>query len=135
MDLITRLCDALNTITDLPLKVQEGYVQPNESINLYALHSSTLLNEDWSGNQTKRLKFEIAIRTLDFDVANRSLWLISDFLDSMDDIKSENDSFQFVQMKQTGLPGVSKRDTRHNASGDTVYVFDFYVDVITTNKK
>lgn len=131
MDLIDRLCEALNTVPDLPTRVRIGYMQADDSIGLYPLPGSSVIDQDWAGNQTKRINYEIAIRTKDQELANDSLWKISNFLEQLNDIESKNDSFQFDEIEQTGLPSVSEQDTQ----GYSVYMLDFFVDVVTNIKK
>lgn len=127
MDLIDRLCDSLNSIEDLPTKVKIGYMQPDNSIGLYPLPGSHLLNEDWAGNQTKQMNYEVAIRTKDSQLGNDVLWRISNYLEDLNNIKSNNDSFQFEEIEQTGLPSISEQDDQ----GYSVYMLDFSIDVIT----
>lgn len=131
MDLINRLCDALNTIKDLPTRVKIGYMQPDDSIGLYPLPGSSVINQDWANNQTKRMNYEIAIRTKDAELANDALWKISNFLEQKNIVESSDDSFQFEGIEQTGLPSISEQDTQ----GYTVYMLDFFVNVVTNLNK
>ncbi|MQS44244.1 phage tail terminator protein [Companilactobacillus mishanensis] len=130
MDLIDRLAESLNKIQDLPSKVIKGYMQPDETIGLYPLPGSSLIDEDWAGNRTKRMNYEVAIRTNDSKLANDSMWLISNYLESLKDIKSKDNSYQFEQIQQTGLPSISEQDDR----GFSVYMLDFFIDIITLRK-
>jgi len=131
VDLINRLCDALNTIKDLPMRVKIGYMQPDDTIGLYPLPGSSVISQDWANNQTKRMNYEIAIRTKDSELANDSLWKISNFLEQKNSIESSDDSFQFEKIEQTGLPSVSEQDIQ----GYTVYMLDFFVNVVTNINK
>lgn len=131
MDLIERLCDSLNTINGLPTKVRIGYMQPDDSMGLYPLPGSSTADEDWSGNKTKRMNYELAIRTRDAQLANDSLWRISNFLEQLEDLESNNNSFEFEKIEQNGLPSISDQD----ANGYSVFMLDFFVYVITNNRK
>lgn len=127
MDLIDRLDESLNSIKDLPAKVLIGYMQPNETIGLYPLPGSSSRDEDWAGNQTKRMNYEVAIRTQDSQLGNNVLWRISNYLENLNNIESSNNSFQFEKIQQTGLPSISEQDDQ----GYSVYMLDFSIDVIT----
>lgn len=131
MDLINRLCDALNTIEGLPMRVKIGYMQPDDTIGLYPLPGSSVIDQDWANNQTKQMNFEVAIRTKDSELASDSLWKISNFLEQKNSIESSDDSFQFEKIEQTGLPSVSEQDIQ----GYTVYMLDFFVNVVTNTNK
>lgn len=130
MDLVDRIRDSLNSIPNLPAKVIIGYMQPNETIGLYPLPGSKVINEDWAGNQTKHINYEVAIRTQDSQLANDSLWKISNYLEQLENIESEDNSFQFERIEQNGLPSISQQDTQ----GYTVFMLDFFVEIITNSK-
>lgn len=131
MDLIERLRDALNSIDELPTRVRTGYLAPDEYLALYPLPGSSSRNEDWSGNQTKHMNYEVAIRTQDAQKGNDSLWKISNFLEELTDLQSKNNSFQFEKIEQNGLPAISQQDNQ----GYSVFSLDFFVEVITNSRK
>lgn len=131
MDLLQRICEQFNTIDGLPSRVRMGYMQPDDSIGLYPLPGSTTIEEDWSGNQTRRINYETAIRTKDQQLANSCMWQMSNYLESITDIESKDNSFQFNDIQQTGLPSVSEQDEQ----GYSVYMLDFYVEIVTNNRK
>lgn len=131
MDLVERLSDSLNKIESLPTRVRIGYMQPDDYLALYPLPGSSVRDEDWSGNQTKHMNYEVAIRTQDPQLGNDSLWRISDYLEQVTDIKSKNDSFQFEKIEQNGLPSITQQDDQ----GYSVFSLDFFVEVITNNRK
>ena len=131
MDLIERLQDSLNTIVDLPAQVKIGYLQPTEALALYALPGSSTIDKDWAGNETRRINYEIAIRTENQALANTCMWQISNYLDQLDNVISADQSFLFEKVEQTGLPSVSEQDDQ----GYTVYMLDFCCDVVVNNRK
>lgn len=131
MDLVERIRDSLDSIEGLPTKVRIGYMQPDDYLALYPLPGSSVRDEDWSGNQTKKMNYEVAIRTQDPQLGNDSLWRISDYLESLKEIKSKNNSFQFEKIEQNGLPSITQQDEQ----GYSVFSLDFFVEVITNNRK
>ena len=131
MDLVERIRDSLDSIEGLPAKVRIGYMQPDDYLALYPLPGSSVRDEDWSGNQTKKMNYEVAIRTQDPQLGNDSLWRISDYLESLKEIKSKNNSFQFEKIEQNGLPSITQQDEQ----GYSVFSLDFFVEVITNNRK
>jgi len=131
MDLIDRLRDSLNSIPDLPSRVRTGYMQPDDAIALYPLPGSSSRNQDWSGNQTKHMNYEIAIRTKDAQLANDVLWRISNYLEVVNNIESKDNSFQFEKIEQDGLPSISQQDDQ----GYSVFMLDFFVEILTNTRK
>lgn len=131
MDLVERLQDSLNTIEDLPAQVAIGYLQPADALALYALPGSSTVDKDWAGNETRRINYEIAVRTKKQALANTCMWQISNYLDQLDNVISANQSFVFEKVEQTGLPSVSEQDDQ----GYTVYMLDFYCVVVVNNRK
>ncbi|WP_238595717.1 minor capsid protein [Loigolactobacillus backii] len=126
-----RLCDKLNETPDLPTPIRLGYMQPDDALALYPLPGSTTIDEDWSGNETRHINYELAIRTKDAELGNASMWALSNALDLLNDLESNDNSFQFEQIQQTGLPSLSEQDDQ----GYTVYMLDFFVEIIVNNRR
>lgn len=130
MDLLERICEQLNAIDGLPSRVHMGYMQPDNALGLYPLPGSRTIEEDWAGNQTRQMNYEVAIRTKDQQLANQCMWQISDYIDRISDIQSKDNSFQFNDIQQNGLPSVSEQDDQ----GYSVYMLDFFVEIVTNNR-
>lgn len=130
MDLMERICEELNTIDGLPSRVRMGYMQPDDNIGLYPLPGSSTIEEDWSGNQTRRMNYEVAIRTKNQQLANSCMWQLSSHLESVTDVSSKDNSYEFNDIQQTGLPSISEQDDQ----GYSVYMLDFYVEIVTNNR-
>lgn len=131
MDLIERIADSLNTIPDLPARVRIGFMQPDGAIGVYPLPGSSKVDEDWAGNETRRMNYEVSIRTKDQQLANECMWRLSDYLAQLDDLPSADSSYQFEDIEQTGLPSVSEEDEQ----GYSVYMLDFYMEIIVHNRR
>ncbi|BDZ31232.1 minor capsid protein [Lactiplantibacillus pingfangensis] len=130
MDLLERLKDSINTISELPLHCKLGYLSVSESLVLYPLPGSRVLDEDYAGNQTWQMNYELGIRTTDQEQANAVLWLASRHLDLLTDeeLVSSNHSFEFQSLDINGQPSISQQDTQ----GFTIYQLSFSVIVNTS---
>lgn len=131
MDLIDRLKDSLSSIPGLPAKVTLGYVGSVDNIYLYPLPGSSVVDSDWAGNETKRMNYEIAIRTQDPNKGNGTLWRISDWLEQKPKFTSKNNSFKLNKIELNGEPYITEQDNQ----GCTTFMLDFYVEVITNRKQ
>lgn len=127
MDLINRLAQSINANVELPTKLLIGYLQPDEALGLYALPGSATINEDWAGNQTRSINFEIAIRTSNAEKGYTAIWNISSYLDTIEDLKSADGSYQFDSLTQTSYPNNSDQDDK----GYSICSLDFNVVVLT----
>jgi hypothetical protein len=131
MDLVERLVESVNETVDLPYKVIAGYMRPGECIALAPDPGSSTIDEDWSGNKTKRMNYTVAMRTKDAEKADEFMWEISNFLEMADDIPSADKSYIFEEIEQTGLPSMSEQDEQ----GYTDYMLNFFVQIITRTNK
>lgn len=127
MNALETLASAINTITDLPQKVTKGFLSADDQLCIYPTQHGTVVDEDFAGNQELRLYYEVAIRTQDQQLGNMLMWLISDFVKHMTDLKS--DEFGFESIEVTSEPSLSQADAR----GFFLYTTDVAVNV-TTNK-
>lgn len=130
MDLLERLKDSINTIPSLPLHCKLGYLSASDSLVLYPLPGSRVLDEDYAGNQTWQMNYELGIKTTDQEQANAVLWLASQHLDLLtdEDLISDNGSFEFLSLDINGQPSISQQDTQ----GYTIYQLSFSVIVNTS---
>ncbi|WP_318766586.1 phage tail terminator protein [Lactiplantibacillus carotarum] len=130
MDLLERLRDAINQVPSLPMKCILGYLTTDDSLALYPLPGSHLLEEDYAGNQEWQMNYEVAFRTKDQQKANATLWLVSQRIDTLmdDDLVSADSSFEFEALEINGQPNISEQDVR----GYSTYQLSFAVTVSTT---
>lgn len=78
-----------------------------------------------------RMNYTIAMRTKDAELADKFMWDISNYLETVDDIPSNDDSYIFQEIEQTGLPSMSEQDEQ----GYTDYMLNFFVQIITRTNK
>lgn len=129
MDLLERLAASINQVPNLPMKCTLGYLTVADSLSLYPLPGSRVLDEDYAGNQQWQMNYEVGTRTKNQQQANTTLWLVSQALDVLtaDDLVSSNDSFEFESLTINGQPSISEQDTQ----GYTTYQLSFSVIVNT----
>lgn len=129
MDLLERLAASINQVPNLPMKCTLGYLTVADSLSLYPLPGSRVLDEDYAGNQQWQMNYEVGTRTKNQQQANTTLWLVSQALDVLtaDDLVSSNDSFEFESLTINGQPSISEQDTQ----GYSTYQLSFSVIVNT----
>ncbi|WP_076637289.1 minor capsid protein [Lactiplantibacillus plantarum] len=129
MDLLERLAASINQVPNLPMKCTLGYLPVADSLSLYPLPGSRVLDEDYAGNQQWQMNYEVGTRTKNQQQANTTLWLVSQALDVLtaDDLVSSNDSFEFESLTINGQPSISEQDTQ----GYSTYQLSFSVTVNT----
>ncbi|WP_423348551.1 phage tail terminator protein [Lactiplantibacillus plantarum] len=129
MDLLERLAASINQVPNLPMKCTLGYLTVADSLSLYPLPGSRVLDEDYAGNQQWQMNYEVGTRTKNQQQANTTLWLVSQALDVLtaDDLVSSNDSFEFESLTINGQPSISEQDTQ----GYSTYQLSFSVTVNT----
>lgn len=86
MDLTERLRDYLQTQTSLPVYI--GFLIPDEELGLVEAAGSSVIAEDYSGNQTWRVNYAITLRSDDPEAANAQLYAINKALNGLEDRKS-----------------------------------------------
>lgn len=129
MDLLERLAATINQVPNLPMKCTLGYLAAADSLSLYPLPGSRVLDEDYAGNQQWQMNYEVGMRTKNQQQANTTLWLVSQALDVLtaDDLVSSNGSFEFESLTINGQPSISEQDTQ----GYSTYQLSFSVIVNT----
>ncbi|MFO1546825.1 minor capsid protein [Lactiplantibacillus plantarum] len=129
MDLLEQLTATINRVPELPLKCVLGYLTAKDSLVLYPLPGSRLLEEDYAGNQQWQMNYEVGMRTQNQQQANTTLWFVSQALDVLtaDELVSGNDSFEFESLTINGQPSISEQDTQ----GYSTYQLSFSVIVNT----
>ncbi|MCG0820907.1 minor capsid protein [Lactiplantibacillus plantarum] len=129
MDLLERLAASINQVPNLPMKCTLGYLTVADSLSLYPLPGSRVLDEDYAGNQQWQMNYEVGTRTKNQQQANTTLWLVSQALDVLtaDDLVSSNKSFEFESLTINGQPSISEQDTQ----GYSTYQLSFSVIVNT----
>lgn len=131
MDLADQIQDKINAL-DLGITVDQGYLTGKQAteIVLYSLPGGTVVEEDFAGNKTERYMFEVAMRSQDQELINRTLFKIAELInDPGFTLTSNDDSFHFTDIEMSGFPHVVSIDVE----GFAVYSLDFAVTIDVMN--
>lgn len=127
MDFTDRVKDLINSIKGLPIKIRKGYLSSKESLVIYSLPGGQVITEYYDGIKDQQLNYEIAMKSQDGDKIEQVLWLISDFLEQLEDVQSSNKSFELNKLSITSKPFINDADEQ----GWFVFLLDFQVKLTT----
>lgn len=125
MDFIERIKDSVNSIDELPVKIRSGYLGTSESLVIYSLPGSTATKEYMDGAKDVNMNYEIAMKSKDGDKLEQVLWLISEHLDKIKNVISQDDSFTFNKLNITSKPFINQFDEQ----GWLVFLLDFTANI------
>lgn len=127
MDFIDRIKESINSIDGLPIKIRKGYLSADESLVIYPLPGGQVITEFYDGIKDQQLNYEIAMKSKDGDKIEKVLWLISDYLEQLEELKSQNETFEFNSLTITSKPFINDADEQ----GWFVFLLDFQVKLTT----
>lgn len=125
MDFIERIKDSVNSIEELPIKLRSGYLGVSESLVIYSSAGSTAIREYMDGAKDVNMNYEIAMKSKDGDKLQQVLWLISEHLDKVKSVISQDDSFTFNKLTITSKPFINQYDEQ----GWLVFLLDFTANI------
>ncbi|MDW5522147.1 minor capsid protein [Carnobacterium maltaromaticum] len=125
MDFIERIKDSVNSIDELPIKLRSGYLGVSESLVIYSSAGSTAIKEYMDGAKDVNMNYEIAMKSKDGDKLQQVLWLISEHLDKVKSVISQDDSFTFNKLTITSKPFINQYDEQ----GWLVFLLDFTANI------
>lgn len=109
MDFIDRLKDSINTIPELPLKINKGFLA-GESLVINPIAGGTVINEYYDGVKDQQLNYEIAMQSKDGNTIEKTLWIISDYVERLEEVTSKDGSFDFDSISLANKPFISAAD-------------------------
>lgn len=124
MDLIERLADKINELPNLPQTMIIGQLSNANDFGFYSQPGSQVISQDWSGIQERLLPFEVALRTDDFELGNNTLWRISELLDGMTRLETD-ETYTFNKINIEPQPFLAMIDV----SKKGVFLLDFSVEI------
>ena len=125
MDFIERIKDSVNSIDNLPIQLRIGYLGTDESLVIYPLPGSATTKEYMDGAKDVDMNYEIAMKSKDGDKLQQVLWLISEHLDKVKSVISQDDSFTFNKLTITSKPFINE----YNEQGWLVFLLDFTANI------
>lgn len=124
MDLQERLKDAIVAGTGIKLKL--GYLLPGDGIGLVPAPGSAPIEEDYAGVQTWKYNFSVTIRTRDAEEAGSKLYAIQRFLNNLQGLTSNDQSFSFQSLDVSSAASLLLQDTQ----GFTTFALDLTAYVL-----
>lgn len=125
MDFIERLNEKINAIPAMPIQSRLGYLDAAESLVLYPLPGSTVVQEYMDGISDQRLNYEIAMKSRSQQKISEVLWLVQKETSNMKSIQSSNGSFEFNDITITNMPYINQLDDQ----GWFVFLLDLQANI------
>lgn len=125
MDFMERLCDEINDMPQLPVVCKLGYLGTDESLVLYPLPGSKVVQEFMDGTSDQQLNYEIAMKSKSQNKINSTLWTIQNELEKLKALDSQDDSFKFDELIITNKPFINQIDEQ----GWFVFLLDVQANI------
>lgn len=125
MDFIERLAEKVNEIPGLPIQCKLGYLGVNESFVVYPLPGSRVVARFMDGTSEQQLNFEFAMKSKEQNKIHETLWLVQNELENLEDLKSEDGSFEFEELIITDKPFINQMDDQ----GWFVFLLDIQANI------
>lgn len=110
MDFIERLTERVNQIPNLPINCKMGYLGTDESFVVYPLPGSRTVREYMNGAKDRQLNFEFSMKSKLQSKIHTTLWLVQNVLDELEELKSNDGSFEFDEINITNTPFINNAD-------------------------
>lgn len=112
MDFLDRLNDSINSIPNLPVKIKKGYLSEKESLAINSLPGGRVTQRFYDGSKEETLNYEIGMKSEDGSKVETTLREISDFIENLIELKSEDDSFSFMNISIASKPFIGPTETQ-----------------------
>jgi len=120
MDFMERLADKVNEIPGLPVPCRIGYLGEEESFVIYPMPGSRTVQEYMDGSKDLQLNYEFAMKSKSQKKIHDTLWLVQSELESLEELESQDGSFEFDELIITNKPFIN----RINEQGWYVFLLD-----------
>ena len=125
MEFMERLCDRINEMPKLPVVCKLGYLGTDESLVLYPLPGSKVVQEYMDGTSDQQLNYEIAMKSKLQSRINQTLWTIQTELEKLKELDSQDNSFKFEELIITNKPFINQIDEQ----GWFVFLLDLQANI------
>lgn len=105
-----RLKERVNQIPDLPVRCTMGYLQTEESFVVYPMPGSQITQTYMDGTTDQRLNFEFAMKSKLQSKIHQTLWLVQNELEQLQQLTSNDNSFEFQEIDITDKPFIQDAD-------------------------
>lgn len=110
VDFLERLVERVNQISGLPMQCEPGYLGVGESFVVYPLPGSNVTQEYMDGTTDQQLNFEFAVQSKIPGKINDTLWLVQNELEKLQELNSNDGSFDFQSIAITNKPFINQTD-------------------------
>lgn len=131
MDFLERLVDTVNNINGLPIRCEPGYLKETESFVVYPIPGSRVVNEYFSGVKDQQINYEFAMKSKTPGLIHDTLWIVQNALEQIDNIESNDGSFEFDELIITNKPFINQADSQ----GWFVFLLDIQAKITTFKNK
>ncbi len=131
MDFLDRLQDKVNSLPELPVTLMQGYLGADESFVVYPLPGGRTATEYMDGTKDRILNFEFAMKSKRQSVINPTLWMVQNVLDELEELESEDGSFEFEELTITNTPFINEIDEQ----GWFVFLLDVQASITVFEKQ
>lgn len=112
MDFIERLVETVKEIPDIPISCKMGYLGADESFVVYPLPGSRVLTRFMDGTSEQQLNFEFAMKSKSHSKTHATLWNVQNELEKLQELNSQNGSFEFEELTITNKPFINQIDNQ-----------------------
>lgn len=124
-DFINCFVDELNSLT-LPLAVSVGILSKNESIAVSILPGGKTVQTYYDGTKEKVVNIQVSIKMKNQPIAYNTLQSISEHVENLESLESQNNSFEFIQIINSSEPFHRTQDE----SGNWILLFNTQAQII-----
>src|SRR5699024_1015191 len=125
MDFIQRLVEKVNEISNIPIDCKVGYLGVEKSFVVYPLPGSRKTMTFMDGTSQQELNFEFAMKSKSQRKIHDTLWVVQNELEGLEELVSNNRSFEFEELIITNKPFINQLDDQ----GWFVFLLDVQANI------
>lgn len=125
MDFMEQLQEKINDIPQLPVALDLGYLDSDESFVVYPLPGSRVVKKFMDGTTDQQLNFEFAMKSKLQSKIHQTLWLVQTELEQLKELESKDGSFEFEELIITNKPFINNADDQ----GWFVFLLDIQANI------
>lgn len=125
MDFMDRLADKIDAIPNLSIRVDFGYLGTEESLVMHPLPGSRVIDEFMNGTKDVQMNYAIGMKSKNQQRVHDTLWLIQNELEMLNELESNDNSFEFNSLTITSKPFIQEV----NEQGWFVFLLDFQAEL------
>ena len=110
MDFTERLTERVNQIPNLPTLCRMGYLGAEESLVVFPLPGSRVVTRFMDGTSEQQLNYEFAMKSKSQSKIHATLWMVQNELEGLQELKSQDGSFEFEDLVITDKPFINQAD-------------------------